>query len=197
MRYAPDHKERSRSQIVATAARLFRRDGVVATGVVGLMKGAGLTQGAFYAHFDSKEALIREAMLAAVDQTVEGISQLAEAAGGGATSLKALINAYLSMTHLDRVDNGCVFAAAGAELAREPVATREALSAASGQLISVIERYLPHHDENSMEQARSIFGLLAGTLQLARLTPDRTQARAILERGRRSALILSEAPATV
>ena len=192
MRYRPDHKERTHKQIVATAAGLFRKDGVVATGVISLMKSAGLTQGGFYAHFDSKEALIREAATAAMQETCSGLEKVARDAGDGPGGLRALIDAYLSVRHLDSAERGCAIAAVGAELAREPAETRQAVSAATGQLLALIARQLPPSVTEPQGVARAVFGLLSGTLQLARLAADPAEAQTILEDGRRAAMRLCD-----
>ncbi len=88
MRYQPGHKERTRKQIISAAANMFRMNGVVATGVVDLMKSVGLTHGGFYGHFESKEALIREAAAAAVLETSEGLQRVADNAGDGTPALR-------------------------------------------------------------------------------------------------------------
>ncbi len=191
MRYQPDHKERTHRQIVETAARMFRKNGVVATGVVPLMKEAGLTQGGFYAHFPSKEALVREAATAAIDQTADGLRKVAEGAGDGVTALRALIEAYLSEGHLERTETGCAVAAVGAELAREPQETRGAVMTATRKILSLIEELLPEGAAEPRSVAGSVFALMSGTLQLARLAADPAEAQQLLRSGRKSALRLA------
>ncbi len=191
MRYQPDHKERTRKHIVSTAAQMFRRDGIVATGVVGLMKGVGLTQGGFYAHFDSKEALIREAAVAAMVETCEGLERIAHAAGSGKPALEAVIKAYLSAAHLSRVENGCAIAAIGAELGREPAHTRQVVVDATQRILSLIEKNLPEETHGRRDVASAVFGLMSGSLQLARLTPDAAEAERTLTAGRSAAFVLS------
>ena len=190
MRYQADHKEKTRKQIVAAAGELFRRDGVVATGVVGLMKGAGLTQGGFYAHFESKEALVREAMVAALLETGQGIARIVPPDASPREALTVIFDAYLSLRHLRHPERGCAFAAAGGELARESPATRDALMAATRPFAELIERYLPPGRPDPQGLARTIFGLLLGTVQLARLTTDPAEAAAILDNGKAAALQL-------
>lgn len=191
MRYQPNHKEQTRERILATASNLFRKDGIVATGVVGLMKSVGLTQGGFYAHFDSKEALIREAAQAALVQTCEGLRRIGERAGEGPAALRAIIDAYLSEIHMVRVENGCAIAAVGPELSREPVETREQVVTATERIIALIESYLAQETVDSHGVAGSLFALMSGAIQLARLTPDAKQAAAVLASGRNSAYVLA------
>ena len=65
MRYGKEHKEETHRKVVEAASRRFRKDGIEATGVVDLMADVGLTHGGFYAHFSSKETLVKEAIAAA------------------------------------------------------------------------------------------------------------------------------------
>ena len=67
MRYSKEHKEQTRQRILEAAGRVFRRGGYSATGVDAVMADAGLTAGAFYRHFDSKEHLLGEVMSVALD----------------------------------------------------------------------------------------------------------------------------------
>ena len=66
MRYKEDHKEHIRQKILQSAAARLRSKGIAASGVVGLMADVGLTQGGFYAHFKSKDALVRESLQTAM-----------------------------------------------------------------------------------------------------------------------------------
>ena len=97
MRYPEDHKQKTRRRIVEEAARLFRQDGVGATGLQPLMKALGLTHGGFYAHFKSKDDLVETALRHAAAQLDEITAPLAEAE----RPLALLIEQYLSPRHRD------------------------------------------------------------------------------------------------
>jgi TetR/AcrR family transcriptional repressor of nem operon len=170
---------------------MFRRDGIVASGVVGLMKGVGLTQGGFYAHFDSKESPIREAAVAAIVETCEGLERIADAAGSGVPGLEAVTKVYLSTNHLIRVENGCAIAAIGAELGREPTHTRQAVAETTQRIVSLIEENLPESAQARHDVSGAVFSLMSGSLQLARLTPDAAEAERTLAAGRSAAFVLS------
>ncbi|WP_204314932.1 TetR/AcrR family transcriptional regulator, partial [Klebsiella pneumoniae] len=88
MRYAAGHREETRRRVVEVAARRFRKDGIEAAGVAGLMADAGLTHGGFYAHFSSKEALVRDAIVAALTTSRDHLA--AEAAAARAEGRDAL-----------------------------------------------------------------------------------------------------------
>jgi TetR/AcrR family transcriptional regulator, transcriptional repressor for nem operon len=167
MRYAAEHKEATRARIVTTAARVLRRDGIAASGVATLMAEAGLTNGAFYAHFESKEALVAEAVVAALTETTARMAgKIADAAPGHA--FDAVIAHYLDPRHVDHPDKGCAVAALGDELARRPAATREAIDTAIEQLVATIAGALPDGHVDPSAAARAVFASLIGTIQLAR-----------------------------
>lgn len=167
MRYAAEHKEATRARIVATATRILRRDGIAASGVATLMAEAGLTNGAFYAHFESKEALVAEAVVAALTETTARMAgKIAEAAPGQA--LDAVIGHYLDPRHVEHPERGCAVAALGDELARRPAATREAVDAAIERLVTTIAAALPDGHVDPAAAARAVFASLIGTIQLAR-----------------------------
>src|SRR5438874_10633954 len=119
MRYDKGHKEASRQRIMDVAAQRFRCDGIAATGLAAVMGDAGLTNGAFYPHFQSKTELVRESLATALDAQAQQIGEIL-AAGG----LDGFIATYLSSAHRDNPQFGCAMAALGAEIAREPPETR-------------------------------------------------------------------------
>src|SRR5689334_23095616 len=96
MRYAPEHNEEARERILAAASRLFRTHGIAAVGLAKIMAEADLTVGTFYTHFKSKEDLVREALLRAL-QTRNAELEKALQAG----DLEMAVRAYLSPKHCD------------------------------------------------------------------------------------------------
>ncbi len=192
MRFEKGHKAATRQKIIETAAARFRRDGIAATGIAGLMADAGLTHGGFYAHFGSKEELVREALDAAA---VASRARLERASGDGNPRLEAYIRSYLRPAHRDAPEQGCFVAALGAELARhEPETQAAVLEKIAGILARIAER-LPAGDESPdarQEMAIGIFGVMSGTLQLARAVAcDETLSTKILESGIAAALKLA------
>src|SRR5437764_2110428 len=120
MRYDKGHKEASRQRIMDVAGERFRCDGIAATGLAAIMSDAGMTNGAFYPHFQSKADLVRESVAAATDAQAETIRQTI--AEGG---LEMAIAGYLSPEHRDNPGQGCTLAALLPELARQPLETRQ------------------------------------------------------------------------
>jgi AcrR family transcriptional regulator len=188
MRYDKAHKDITRQRIIEVASQRFRRDGIAAAGLAGVMADAGLTHGGFYAHFDSKEALVRETLTEAFGRTNQEFAQRAEEHEGG---LEAVIRHYLSPSHRGRSDKGCAAAVLAPEIARHPNATRRVFNAQLDPLIGLIEAHLPEGPEDARRSAAiGIFSVMMGALQLARAQPDPLLSDRILESGIAAALIL-------
>lgn len=188
MRFEKGHKAATRRQIVDIASKCFRRDGVSAAGIAGIMGEAGLTKGAFSPHFESKEALVREAMASALaDQQ----HRLDEDQRKG-RDLEDAIRSYLNRAHLDDLATGCPSAALLPEIARQPLPTRQAYEEGLRSYISTLAAMLPDAGTaTSVRRATAIFGLMVGTIQFARAVPDAAQAEQILEGGVEAALHLA------
>ncbi|PZQ58226.1 MAG: TetR/AcrR family transcriptional regulator [Sphingomonas taxi] len=185
MRYAKDHREKTRRRIVETASRALRRNGIGASGVVGLMSEAGLTQGGFYTHFASKDALVGEAIDHAQKNArrwLAGVAAAAREKQGDPVS--AVIDAYLSVAHLDAAGGGCTLAALGSEIGHQSDAIRRSAFSGMADIIELLAEQMPAERRHL---ASAFYGLLAGTLQLARLAPTREEQEAVLEAGRRAA----------
>jgi TetR/AcrR family transcriptional regulator, transcriptional repressor for nem operon len=192
MRFDKGHKEQTRRRIVETAARRFRKEGVEAVGIAGLMADAGLTHGGFYAHFASKEELVREALEEASEQSHARRAVVLERAEPGLQKLEALVRQYLRPTHRDTPEMGCAAAALIAEIARHEPETRAAFAARLTQLLEQYEAALPEDMEAEQRTRRAIgiFGALLGTLQMARAVTDPALSDKILESGIEAALAL-------
>jgi TetR/AcrR family transcriptional regulator, transcriptional repressor for nem operon len=188
MRYAPEHNETTRERILEAASRLFREHGIAAVGLARIMAEAGLTVGTFYTHFKSKEALLRAALLQSLDARRQELEQ-----GLHSADLEAVIRAYLSPEHRDAAGAGCPVAALVAEVARQPRATRQTFASHNGRTLELLAAWLSSRQCKPVDRAEAaaLLGLLSGTLQLARATPDRAESDAILEAGVRAALRLA------
>ena len=137
MRYSREHKQETHARIVRKASVRLREKGAHGIGVADLMKEAGLTHGGFYAHFDSRDALVIEAFAYAMDRSIEHWRKMT-----GETTpekrLATIIDGYLSPTHRDDPGHGCAITSLGAEIARESPKTRRAFTVKVEQLIDLI-----------------------------------------------------------
>ncbi|RZT07536.1 TetR family transcriptional regulator [Kribbella sp. VKM Ac-2569] len=191
MRYTKEHKQETRQRIIATAGRRFKRDGIDGSGVATLMKDAGLTNGAFYAHFESKDSLVVSAI---ADQLHTLHANIVAQAAPGAAGLEQVVRWYLSPDHRDDPVDGCPNAALLDEIARSGDTTRQAYT--DGVLVVIdglAARMTPEDPISARVKALSLLGLMAGTLQLARALTDRQLSDDLLEQGIRTALALVEA----
>src|SRR5438128_752564 len=119
MRYEKGHREQTRKRVVNAASARFRAQGIEATGLASLMADAGLTHGGFYAHFRSKDDLVREAIVDAQARSRETwMNEVQAAKERGGDGLEALVRWYLRAAHRDRPEAGCSVAALAPEVAR-------------------------------------------------------------------------------
>jgi TetR/AcrR family transcriptional repressor of nem operon len=177
-----------RAAILAAAGRLFRRRGIATVSVADVTRAAGLTHGAFYGHFASKDALAAEACRGSLADAAEKWRQrAAHACTTGRDPLDALIDAYLTERHRDTPEDGCALAALGPEVARAGPPIAGALSAGAAALGAVLEEALAaRHPALSRsectETALAILAALTGGIVLARAcSADPDQSRAVLK----------------
>jgi TetR/AcrR family transcriptional regulator, transcriptional repressor for nem operon len=187
MRYGKDHKRATRQRILQAAGRRFKQDGIDGAGVAAVMSDAGLTNGAFYAHFASKEDLVANVLADQLRAQRQSFDAQPPDRGG----LEAFIRTYLSPQHRDQYADGCPSAALLDEIARRPAATKQVYT---NELMSVIDdiasRLDPTDPETAQTDALTLFGLVLGTLQLARALTDRNLSDQLLARGVETAIKL-------
>ena len=192
MRYRKDHKQSTRQRILEAAGRRFKQDGIDGAGVAAVMSDAGLTNGAFYAHFASKEDLVANVL---ADQ-LRAQRQSFEAQPTDRGGLEAFIRSYLSPQHRDQYADGCPSAALLDEITRRPAATKQVYTDELMGVIDDIASLLnPTHAEAARTDALALFGLMLGTLQLARALTDRDLSDQLLARGVETAIKLLNDPA--
>ena len=142
MRYSREHKLETHARIVKRASVRLREKGAHGIGVADLMKDAGLTHGGFYAHFDSREALVIEAFAYAMDRSTERWRKLSEQTPPE-KRLAAIVDSYLTTVHRDDPGHGCAVPTLGAEIARESPKTRKAFAAKLEQMVDMIAEQIP------------------------------------------------------
>jgi AcrR family transcriptional regulator len=181
-RYGKEHKQATRRRIVEAAGRRLKRDGIDGSGIATLMADAGLTNGAFYAHFNSKEDLVASAVAEQLREQCERFS---------ATPVEEIVRQYLSVQHRDNPEGGCASAALLEEIGRSTDATKRAYT--DGVLVvidDIAARLAPDDPHAARVTTLSVFALMVGTLQLSRALVDRQLADEVLERGIQNALAL-------
>jgi TetR/AcrR family transcriptional repressor of nem operon len=188
MRYSKEHKQETHARIVKKASVRLREKGAHGIGVADLMKDAGLTHGGFYAHFDSREALVVEAFGYAMDRATERWRKLAEQTPPE-KRLATIVESYLTPVHRDDPGHGCAIPALSAEIARENPKTRKAFAAKLEQMIEMIAEQMPDLPrKTARKQAMASLATMMGTLVLARVAGSGEFSDDILGAGREAVL---------
>ncbi|HEX7929606.1 MAG TPA: TetR/AcrR family transcriptional regulator [Sphingomicrobium sp.] len=188
MRYEKGRKDASRRRIVNVAAERFRTDGIAASGITGIMSAAGLTNGAFSPHFQSKAELVGESLVAAL---ADLSNQLGEALATG--GFEAALAQYLSLQHRDDPGTGCPSAALLPEVARQPVEVRDLYTQLFIKLIGQMAESLPPGTKDAESVSLGVYATMVGALQLARATRPGALSDRILAIGADAARTLIEA----
>lgn len=165
-------KEASHERIVEAAARAIRRSGYDGTGVADIMKEAGLTHGAFYAHFASREAMLAEAADRAGAES-NAIAARVVASAPPEQALQALVQVYLSKEHLASIETGCPISALGSEMPRQTPEVRRAATQRIKEMMDLVARQYPDWGQpGAHERALVTVATMVGTLMLARAVDD-------------------------
>jgi TetR/AcrR family transcriptional repressor of nem operon len=196
MRYSKEHKAETHARIVKNASVRLREHGAHGIGVADLMKDAGLTHGGFYAHFDSREALVVEAFVHAMDRSTERWRKKAEQTPPE-KRLAAIVDSYLTPVHRDDPGHGCAVPALAAEVARESPKTRRAFAAKLEQMIDMLADQIPALPrKDARKQAMASLATMMGTMVLARVAGTGEFSSEILAAGRDAVLDHAAMPKT-
>ena len=176
-----ERKDRSREKILASAGSLIRERGISGTSVAGVMDGAGMTVGGFYAHFPSKQSLVAETMRETLRQSrgrlEEGANDLR-----GEEWVMAVSRSYLSRAHRDHPEQGCPLPTTLGELTREEPAVRKVLADELDGMVSEIASHLAEAGvDDSRGEALATFAVMVGGLTLARALKGETLSDAMLK----------------
>jgi TetR/AcrR family transcriptional repressor of nem operon len=184
MRYSREHKLETHARIVKRASVRLREKGAHGIGVADLMKDAGLTHGGFYAHFDSREALVIEAFAYAMDHSIERWRKLGEQTPPD-KRLATIVDSYLTRVHRDDPGHGCAVPTLGAEIARESPKTRKAFASKLEQMVDMLAEQIPDLPRKAArKQAMATLATMMGTLVLARVAGNGEFSDEILAAGR-------------
>ena len=188
MRYSKEHKQETHARIVRKAAVRLREKGAHGIGVADLMKEAGLTHGGFYAHFDSREALVIEAFNYAMDRSTDRWRKLAEQMPPE-KRFAAIVESYLTTIHRDDPGHGCAVPTLGPEIAREGPKARRAFAARLDEMIEMMADQVPELPRKAARaQAIAALSTMAGALVLSRVAGSGEFSEEILAAGRDAVL---------
>lgn len=170
-----DNALQKRQALLKASGALAKSRGFAASGIDALMKAAGLTSGAFYHHFRSKPDLLKALITEELNQVSQSWQQ---SELSDQQWLEQLIRIYLSASHAEHPENGCLLPALTAEIGRADQLTRQLFQQHCAELHDVLASRL-----HQPELAWAFIGQLLGSLQLARSMPDPASRRAILTSG--------------
>lgn len=180
MRVSKAQAAQNRQRIVAAATRLFREQGIQATGVDAITHEAGLTHGGLYSQFGSKEAIVIEAIRFALTQAKHLWQRTAERTPGP-QALRGIIESYLSQAHRDAPGQGCIIAALGADIARQPLHVRAAFTTELQDAFALLAQLMPEDTPaQRSDDAIAALASMVGALILTRAVTDERLSDRIL-----------------
>jgi TetR/AcrR family transcriptional repressor of nem operon len=181
MRVSRVQAAENRQTVIDVASRLFRERGFDGIGLKDLMKGAGLTQGAFYKQFASKEDLAAQASRRALEHASGRWSDAA--AANPEDPLAAVMAFYLSMGHRDERMDGCPIVALGSDAARQGIDVKASFEAGIKTHLEMLRRMIAETDGGEPDdKAMAILSTMVGAVTLSRVVNDPELAQALLDK---------------
>jgi TetR/AcrR family transcriptional regulator, transcriptional repressor for nem operon len=191
MRYSAEHKQETRTRILDAAGRLFRKEGYGGSGIDGLTRAAGVTNGAFYGHFKTKSEAFRIAVLAGLEELRAGISGLKREQGNG--WLTSFVDFYLGPKRTCDLGHSCALPSLSPDVMRADAETRSAYEAQLLRIIDEVSSGLPDGRDRG-NTAIALLALLAGGVTMARAVADLSTSERIAQAVRELALRISARP---
>lgn len=193
MRYSAEHKRETRARILQAAGQVFRKEGYGGSGIDGLTKAAGVTNGAFYGHFRSKSEAFRETVLTGLEELRLAIVELK--AGKGQGWLSAFASYYLGTKRVCDLGQSCALPSLSPEVMRADDETRQAYQLELQRLIAEVSAGLPDEPgEKNTDRAIALLALLSGGVTLARAVSDPALSERIAAAVSRQAHAIAPAP---
>ena len=182
MRVSRIQAAENRETVINVASRLFRECGFDGIGLKDLMKGAGLTQGAFYKQFASKEDLAAQASRRALESAT--LRWSAATAAKPKDPLGAVVAFYLSADHRDEKMDGCPIVALGSDAARQGSDVKASFEAGIKDHLEILSRLIAETNgekPKAKAMAMAILSTMVGALMLSRVVNDPDLAQALLK----------------
>jgi TetR/AcrR family transcriptional repressor of nem operon len=180
MRVSRIQAAENRETVINVASRLFRERGFDGIGLKDLMKGAGLTQGAFYKQFESKDDLAaqasRRAMVSATNRWSAAVAAKPE------DPLGAVIDFYLSRGHREERMDGCPVVALGSDAARQGAEVKASFEAGIREYLEMLGGWVGGADDDEAgSKAMAILSTMVGAVLLSRVVNDPNLGQAFLD----------------
>jgi len=179
MRYKTDQKEKTRQKMLDAAGREFRKYGYSGIGVDGLAKAAGVTSGAFYSHFGSKDAAFELVLAEGLDEVIEGIPRFQREYG--VNWVKEFAEYYLGRPHRNDLACGCAMATLTSEVVRSESKVHTAYEKKMTKIANLIAQGLVGNDKDRFARAWSMLGILIGGINIARAMKTTKMSQEVAE----------------
>lgn len=186
MRVSRIQAEKNRQTVIDVASRLFREHGFDGIGLKDLMEAAGLTQGAFYKQFASKDDLAAQASRRALESASRRWTEAAEAAPQD--PLAAVVAFYLSAGHREEKMDGCPIVALGSDAARQGAEVKASFEAGIREHLELLDRWVGETDGEGSGKAMAILATMVGAVVLSRAVNDERLSRQFLQAAAESVL---------
>lgn len=178
MRASREHMEKVRAHILESSEQGFREEGYNGLGINGLAKRAGMTSGAFYGHFSSKNQAFKEVIAKGMQDYIDSVKQFEEEYNED--WVQHFLDFYLSREHVDDLAHSCVVPALSADVVRSDEETKALYS----KLLEKIVNQLSRGEEQGRADALALVSLLAGSVMIARCASTAKQKKEILDAAR-------------
>ena len=180
MRYSESHKQETHRTLVKIAARMLREKGPDGFAVAELMNEAGLTHGGFYAHFESKEACVAEALHEVFAQLGRRIQKSVDGLPPR-HALATVIDLYVSPSHRDGAGDGCPVTSLNSDMPRQPQAVREAFDSGVKAMVARMKDRLSSAGVDDAESlAPAVLAAMVGAVSMSRAVSDKTLSDELL-----------------
>jgi AcrR family transcriptional regulator len=190
MRYSAEHKQQTRTRILEAAGRLFRKEGYGGSGIDGLTRAAGVTNGAFYGHFKTKSEAFQIAVVAGLEELRLAVVELK--AGRGKRWLKIFIDFYLGPKRTCEIGQSCALPSLSPEVMRADLETRRAYETELRRIIEEVATGLSDREATKRDDtAIALLALLSGGVTMARAVADPALSDRIAQAVGRHALALA------
>jgi len=187
MRVSRIQAAENRQTVINTAAQLFRERGFDGIGLKDLMDAAGLTQGAFYKQFASKDDLVAQASARALESTTKRWLAIAEE--NPKDPLGAIITLYLSMAHREATGDGCAVVALGTDAARQNAEVKASFEAGIRKYLEMLGEWVSVPDgEDSTDKAMAVLSTMVGAMVLSRAVNSKRLSKQLLHAAAKSVM---------
>ncbi|NRP86141.1 HTH-type transcriptional regulator TtgR [Ensifer adhaerens] len=194
MRYSAEHKQETRTRVIAAAGQVFRKEGYGGAGIDALTKAAGVTNGAFYGHFKSKGEAFRTAVVEGLEELRQGIAALKESQPKN--WLKAFASYYLGYKRTCDLGDSCALPSLSPDVMRADDETRNIYTVELKKLIAAVATGLPENKGANLtktaaeDQAILLLAMLSGGVTIARAVSDPALSERIAEVIEKAALTI-------